>query len=621
MALQFDIAGAQIDGARDYQEDAFLISRLTDAEGNSAALIIVADGMGGHAAGNVASNMAVQAFNKYVSSNYPADDLAGVLHTAVLKANGSIAETIRETPALEGMGCTMVAALIEGDKLWWASVGDSHLYLLRDKELIKQNADHSYGGFLDRMAASGNPVEPEAGLSRNMLMSAITGEDITEIDCPEEPLELRHGDRLVLCSDGLDTLSTGKIIQYCEWSEKPRDCSETLLNAVEEAAMPRQDNATVIVLDVMDPAAAAGEPAEPAMQLEAEADDEDQTAPQPVITKPSSPAPVATEPPARRNRATAVVAAILVLAVIIGTAYLFWQLSPQRPIDITEPVIVEDPVTPRPEPVEPVIEPLPPVVEAEPEQVVEPEPEAEPVIAAPETFRDNLRSGGQGPIMVRIPAGSFTMGSGRFPEERPQREVAVQRFAMSQYEITFAEYDRFARATGRRVPDSAGMDRSTHPVIQVTWEDAASYAEWLSRETGRNYRLPSEAEWEYAAGLGRDSSYWWGFNLKPGMAHCFGCETDLDPRRPTRVGSFDPNPFGLHDMYGNVAEWVQDCWNNSYQGAPTDGSAWLEGDCNYRVVRGGSYLSPPPSIRSARRDRFRAASTYDTIGIRVVREP
>ena len=153
MALQFEMAGSQIDGARDYQEDAFLITNLTDSDDNPSALIIVADGMGGHAAGNVASNMAVQGFNKHATTNYPTDKPADVLHECVIKANNSIKETIKETPALAGMGCTMVAAIFETDKLWWASVGDSHIYLLRDKKLIKKNADHSYGGFLDRMEA------------------------------------------------------------------------------------------------------------------------------------------------------------------------------------------------------------------------------------------------------------------------------------------------------------------------------------------------------------------------------------------------------------------------------------------------------------------------------------
>src|SRR3990172_7167948 len=160
MVLQFELAGSQIDGAREYQEDAFLITHLTNADGNPSALVIVADGMGGHAAGNVASNMAVQAFNKQVSANYPSGNPADILHECVLKANASIRETVKETPALAGMGCTMVAAILEGNKLWWASVGDSHLYLLRDKELIKKNADHSYGGYLDLIAGGGTPAKP-----------------------------------------------------------------------------------------------------------------------------------------------------------------------------------------------------------------------------------------------------------------------------------------------------------------------------------------------------------------------------------------------------------------------------------------------------------------------------
>ena len=220
MALQYELAGSQIDGTRGYQEDAFLITHLNDKEGNSAALVIVADGMGGHAAGNVASNMAVQAFNKHISANYPTDNLGEVLREAVHKANNSIKETVAETPALSGMGCTMVAAILQDDLMWWASVGDSHVYLIRNKELLKMNDDHSYGGFLDRMTASGTPVEQEKGLSRNMLMSAIMGDEINEIDVPEKGFELELGDRLLICSDGMDTLSAGKIIQYSGQSSR-----------------------------------------------------------------------------------------------------------------------------------------------------------------------------------------------------------------------------------------------------------------------------------------------------------------------------------------------------------------------------------------------------------------
>ncbi len=177
MVFSFDMSGSQINGARDYQEDAFLITHLGDSDNpdEKASLVIVADGMGGHAAGNVASNMAVQTFNKYLTGNYPSDQMQTVLREAVLAANGSIEHTVKETEALKGMGCTFVGVILHKSKMRWVSVGDSNLYLLRDKKLIKKNADHSYGGFLDRMKAAGTPVKPEPGFSRNMLMSALTG--------------------------------------------------------------------------------------------------------------------------------------------------------------------------------------------------------------------------------------------------------------------------------------------------------------------------------------------------------------------------------------------------------------------------------------------------------------
>jgi protein phosphatase len=212
--------------------------------------------MGGHAAGNVASNMAVQAFSKSINTGYPTEAVSEILNKSLLKANASITDTVKETPALDGMGCTMVGVIIEGDKLWWVSVGDSHLYLLRDRKLTKLNADHSYGGFLDRMEAAGTPVEAEPGLSRNMLMSAVTGTDIAEIDCPPSPFTLEHDDKLIICSDGLDTLSEGKIIQYSDWADNSKECSEALLDAVEDAAMPRQDNTTAVVVRVIDDSAA-----------------------------------------------------------------------------------------------------------------------------------------------------------------------------------------------------------------------------------------------------------------------------------------------------------------------------------------------------------------------------
>jgi formylglycine-generating enzyme required for sulfatase activity/serine/threonine protein phosphatase PrpC len=628
MALQFELAGAQIDGAREYQEDAFLITNLTDAEGNPSALIIIADGMGGHAAGNVASNMAVQAFNKHVSANYPSANPADVLYECIIKANSSVKETIMETPALSGMGCTIVAAILESGKLWWVSVGDSHLYLLRDKELTKKNADHSYGGFLDRMEAQGTPVDPEPGLARNMLMSAVTGDEINEIDVSSEPFELQEGDRVILCSDGMDTLSHGKIIQFSDWSETPKDCAVALLGAVEDADMPKQDNTTVVVVDVKERAAAAApEPEEEAAPAAKK--------PAPAVTAgqaSAQAAPAETGEGGGKGKTGLIigVAAVILLGIAAGV-FLMQGGGKSRPTAPPPPPATpaEQAQTPAPAKVEtpaPAAAPKKPQPAPPPatEETTKPQTKPAPATAKPVEFHDNLRNGTRGPTMVWIPAGSFEMGSPASSgdaEGRPRHKVTLKRFAMSKYEITFAQYDRFARATGRSRPDSEHLRRSDHPVFNVRWKDAVNYAKWLSRETGKHYRLPSEAEWEYAAGAGKESTYWWGYDPKPGMAYCFSCSDGLNPRKPTKIGSFAPNPFGIYDTAGNVAEWVEDCWHKDYNGAPTDGSVWKGGDCSYRDVRGGAYSSPPSSIRHAQRDKYAPDTRYDFIGIRVVRDP
>ncbi|MEQ8428283.1 MAG: SUMF1/EgtB/PvdO family nonheme iron enzyme [Gammaproteobacteria bacterium] len=657
MALTFELAGSQIDGARDYQEDAFLITHLTDSKGNPSALVVVADGMGGHAAGNVASNMAVQAFNKYISSHYPADNPAEILEQAVVKANNAIQETINETPALEGMGCTMIAALLEEGKLTWASVGDSHLYLVRDRELEKMNADHSYGGFLDRMEAEGTPVEAEPGLSRNMLMSALTGDDINEIDVNQEPYELKASDRIIICSDGLDTLSSGKIIQFSEWSESPKECADALMQAVEDANMPRQDNTTAVVVNVKDKDAAAV-PAEPeqdeddedddtaASFLESTADDiSDISAPQPepVVEPESEPAPEPKPEPEpatvkldkhdsdEPRSKTGLIIGVAAVIIIAGVGGFIAMQSGDKKTEVsttdivTEPETVVESVTETeiPDTAEVVAE-----VEEEIEEVVEeitPEPTPAPAPAATsasKVFTDSLKSGGKGPSMVVVPAGKFKMGSTitRFSEEKPQHDVSVESFAVSQYEITFAEYEQFATATGRKVPDNQYMEKETHPVIYVSWDDAYNYTTWLSKQTGKKYRLLSEAEWEYMASAGNQTIFWWGNDEEDNRAHCFNCGTGLNPRQPTRIGSFEPNAFKVYDTAGNVAEWVHDCWHDSYKEAPTTGDVWEGGDCTQRVVRGGAFSAPLQSLRSAKRDKFKASQQYDNIGFRVARD-
>ncbi len=651
MALEFELAGSQIDGARDYQEDAFLITNLTDANGKPSALVVIADGMGGHAAGNVASNMAVQAFNKHVSANYPSENPSEILEQAVIKANNSIKETVAETPALSGMGCTMVAAILEDGKMWWASVGDSHCYLVRDRELTKKNADHSYGGFLDRMEADGTPVEAEPGLSRNMLMSAITGEDINEIDVPANPFELQAGDRIILCSDGLDTLSAGKIIQYSEWSESTKECADALMTAVEEANMPRQDNTTAVVVNVKDTAEAAPVVSETVTEdvgestaemsvaevsteeIEPESEPQQQVG-QPVFAEPEADS---IDEEAKSKTGLMIGIAAAVILVIGGVAF---TMMGKKPVQQSEPTVAEQEMEAEFEATDeqdidaPVVdeEDEMPVALAEQEAVTEETAETTTPVAEPapekvaatvgKTIQDSLKSGGKGPLMVVIPAGKFAMGStsSKNSDERPRHDVTVEQFAVSQYEITFAQYDLFAKAKGKKTPDSLYLDRETHPVIFVSWDDAYYYTKWLSEETGQKYRLANEAEWEYLASTGKKTTYWWGYDEEPNRAHCFGCGTNLDPRKPTKIGSFEANAFGLYDTSGNVAEWIHDCWHDNYKGAPEYADVWEGGDCSYRVVRGGAYSTPPQSIRNAKRDKFKSDKAYDHIGIRVVRE-
>ena len=229
--------------------------------------------------------------------------------------------------------------------------------------------------------------------------------------------------------------------------------------------------------------------------------------------------------------------------------------------------------------------------------------------------------------MTVVPAGTFRMGclqgSGCAADELPVREVVISgRFALSKHEITFADWDACVEGGGCNgyLPDDKGWGRGSRPAINVNWDDAQSYVTWLSRSTGKTYRLPSEAEWEYAARAGTQSPYNWGNDLGPDRANCGEdrCRDGFENTAP--VGSFPANAWGLHDMHGNVFEWVQDCWNGStYEGAPTDGSAWTDGDCESRVSRGGAWSSSPTNLRSANRVRNARDHRQNSLGFRVVR--
>lgn len=262
------------------------------------------------------------------------------------------------------------------------------------------------------------------------------------------------------------------------------------------------------------------------------------------------------------------------------------------------------------------------------------------------------------PQMVAIPAGTFVMGSpdterGRFDAEGPRHRVSLRAFAMAKYDVTNAEFLKFLEATayqpaacdpvlglgwqspgGGRAYPPGQTDSPREPAVCLSWNDAQAYLAWLNGKVRRGkasakkgegpYRLPSEAEWEYAARAGTTTARWWGDAIGSGEANCQGCGSQWDGMLIAPVGSFGPNPFGLYDMLGNVWQWVEDCWNESYVGAPADGRAWLTGDCGKRVLRGGSWSNVPVLVRSATRSRADATgrgfdySSY--AGFRVARD-
>lgn len=253
------------------------------------------------------------------------------------------------------------------------------------------------------------------------------------------------------------------------------------------------------------------------------------------------------------------------------------------------------------------------------------------------------------PEMVVIPAGRFAMGAAPGEEEReamsadfrgrsePQHAVNVRQFSAGKFEVTRGQYRAFAEAAGRgsdgcfvwtagafvkdpgkdwRNPGYAQDD--THPVVCVSWEDASAYAGWLSRKTGKAYRLLTEAEWEYAARGGTTAARFWGSDGNMSCSHANGADIATQSQVPgagdwaiancndryaytAPAGSYRANAFGLHDMLGNVWEWTQDCWNGNYRGAPVDGSAWIAGDCSQHAVRGGSWEDAPVGMRAAYR--------------------
>ena len=245
------------------------------------------------------------------------------------------------------------------------------------------------------------------------------------------------------------------------------------------------------------------------------------------------------------------------------------------------------------------------------------------------------------PPMIVVPPGRFVMGSpsderGRAETEGPQHVVTIERpFAVGKYEITFDDWEACVADRRCARQDDSGFGRGQRPVINVSYEDTSLFVAWLSEKTGRKYRLLTEAEWEYAARAGSDKSRYWGNSTEDACHYAnvftkatiakykdadravFPCDDGFIETAP--VGKFKPNRFGLHDMLGNVWEWVDDCWNASYAGAPGDGSAWKTGECFRRVVRGGGWYYGPRNVRLAKRLPTAPTKRSHDLGFRVAR--
>lgn len=258
------------------------------------------------------------------------------------------------------------------------------------------------------------------------------------------------------------------------------------------------------------------------------------------------------------------------------------------------------------------------------------------IVAAGKPFRDCEN---QCPELIPVPAGRFVMGSpqteaGRFGNETQHVVEIARPFAIGRYDVTFDEWDACVAdggCNGYRPPDQ-GWGRGSRPAINITWNDAQSYLDWLTKKTGTRYRLPSEAEWEYAARAGTTTARSWGDRITradakygpdecPQQKNCGGVASGPGQWINTApVGSFPANPIGLFDVLGNVWQWTADCWHSDYDGAPGDGRPWDEPNCNRRVVRGGSWNDVPSFVRSATRSAMPSEARKGHVGLRVVRD-
>jgi len=319
-----------------------------------------------------------------------------------------------------------------------------------------------------------------------------------------------------------------------------------------------------------------------------------------------------------------------VLAALLAGAAILWVEMPTRtPVPQPSPTPVQ-PSPPQTQPSPALTKQSPALIQQSSVKVELLSPDRERALQPKESFKDCADC----PVMVVIPVGSFAMGSpenevGRKDNESPQHMVTLaQKFAVGRFAVTFDEWDACVADGGCNdySPPDQGWGRGRRPVINVSWNEAKTYLAWLSRKTGKPYRLLTEAEREYVTRAGTTSPFWWGSSISTNQANYNGNYTYGDDgargefrNESVPVDMFAPNPWGLYQVHGNVSEWTEDCWHENYADAPTDGSAWTDANCKLRVRRGGSIGSPPQVLRSAFRLWNEAVNRAFFIGFRIAR--
>ncbi|HEY9451520.1 MAG TPA: SUMF1/EgtB/PvdO family nonheme iron enzyme [Bradyrhizobium sp.] len=331
-----------------------------------------------------------------------------------------------------------------------------------------------------------------------------------------------------------------------------------------------------------------------------------------------------------RKRREKILALLLVLALLIIAGGTLWQMvwpprksANQASAPVSAPV--EVPKAPAPALTSPPPPPRPAPTVAPTQQQATPQPEPSPASkqtallpppasSAPSAATTQAAASIREPEMISLRGGSFAMGSNEDASEKPVRQVTVKPFAMGKFPVSVQEWNACAAA---KACGFTATGKDDAPVTNVSWTDASQYVAWLAETARKPYRLPSESEWEFAARGGTQTRYWWGDQFQPGMVNCRNCSDIPANDQPVKVGSLKPNPYGLFDMGGGVDQWVEDCWHKTYQGAPADGSAWVEKECTSHVIRSGSWRKTSDYARTSSRGNYDTNVRYPTHGFRV----